>query len=197
MSPFELVFAVYGLLLGLAIAEVLGGFSRAFKLKRKARPVRIGWLTPLLGLFVTLDLMSFWLLAWEARDQITANYATLVGVLAVVGVYYLTATLIFPEEPEEWPNFDDWYDQQKRMVIGGLLAANIGSWVGQGILEAVKPTPVVEMSDTAAVMVLSGGLGIIVLFLALLFVRSRPWNVAMLLLLNALLLFIGVAEDFV
>lgn len=197
MSPFELVFAVYGLLLGLAIAEVLGGFSRAFKLKRKARPVRIGWLTPLLGLFVTLDLMSFWLLAWEARDQIVANYATLVGVLAVVGVYYLTATLIFPEEPEEWPNFDDWYDQQKRMVVGGLLAANIGSWIGQGILEAVKPTPVVEMSDAAAVMVLGGGLGIVVIFLALLFVRSRPWNAAMLLLLNALLLFIGVAEDFV
>lgn len=197
MSPFELVFAVYGLLLGLAIAEVLGGFSRAFKLKRKARPVRIGWLTPLLGLFVTLDLMSFWLLAWEARDQIVANYATLVGVLAVVGVYYLSATLIFPEEPEEWPDFDDWYDQQKRMVVGGLLVANIGSWIGQGILEAVKPAPGVEMSDLAAVLVLSGGLGILVLFLVLLFVRSRPWNVALLLLLNALLLFIGIIEDFV
>jgi hypothetical protein len=44
MSPFELVFAVFGLLLGLAIAEVLGGFSRAVKLKRGTRPVRVGWL---------------------------------------------------------------------------------------------------------------------------------------------------------
>ena len=34
MTSFELVFAVYGLLLGLAIAEVLGGFARALKLKR-------------------------------------------------------------------------------------------------------------------------------------------------------------------
>ncbi len=44
MSPFELVFAVFGLLLGLAIAEVLGGFSRAVKLKRGAHPVSVGWL---------------------------------------------------------------------------------------------------------------------------------------------------------
>ncbi|MES2043704.1 MAG: hypothetical protein V4475_07490 [Pseudomonadota bacterium] len=52
MSQFELVFAVYGLLLGLAIAEVLGGFSRALKLKRGTKAVRIGWLTPLLGVLV-------------------------------------------------------------------------------------------------------------------------------------------------
>ena len=73
------------------------------------------------------DLSSFWLLAWDAREQINANYATLVVVLAMVGVYYLAATLIFPDEPEEWPNFDDWYDKQNRLVIGGLLAANVAS----------------------------------------------------------------------
>ncbi len=59
MSGFDLVFAAFGLLLGLAISEVLGGFSRALKLKRGAKPVRIGWLTPLLGLFVLLDLTSW------------------------------------------------------------------------------------------------------------------------------------------
>ncbi|RYD56546.1 MAG: hypothetical protein EOP60_05060, partial [Sphingomonadales bacterium] len=109
MSAFELVFAVFGLLLGLAVAEVLGGFSRALKLKRGTRPVKIGWLTPLLGIFVMLDLTSFWLMAWESRDQLGANYLTLVAVLAIVGVYYLAATLIFPDEPEQWPDFDDWY----------------------------------------------------------------------------------------
>ena len=134
MSQFELVFAVYGLLLGLAIAEVLGGFSRALKLKRGTRAVRIGWLTPLLGILVMLDLTSFWLLAWDARDQIDANYATLVCVLAMVGIYYLAATLIFPEAPEEWPDFDDWYDKQNRLVIGGLLTANVASWFGVAVI---------------------------------------------------------------
>ncbi len=148
MSPFELVFAVYGLLLGLAIAEVLGGFSRTLKLKRGTRPVKIGWLTPLLGLLVILDLTSFWVIAWEVREQIAANYLTLIGVLTIVGIYYLAATLIFPDAPEEWPDFDDWYDKQNRLVIGGLLAANVGTWIGHIGLEIAKPTPDAELAMT-------------------------------------------------
>lgn len=198
MSPFELVFAVYGLLLGLAIAEVLGGFSRTLKLKRGTRPIRVGWLTPLLGILVILDLTSFWLLAWESRDQIAANYLTLVGVLTIVGIYYLAATLIFPDEPEEWPDFDDWYDKQNRMVIGGLLVANVGSWIGQMGLEIAKPTPEAElaMSD-AEMMVVWAGLAVLALLIALLKVKSRKWNVALLIVVSLLLLGFGIAEEFV
>lgn len=198
MSPFELVFAVYGLLLGLAIAEVLGGFSRTLKLKRGTRPIRVGWLTPLLGILVILDLTSFWLLAWESRDQIAANYLTLVGVLTIVGIYYLAATLIFPDAPEEWPDFDDWYDKQNRMVIGGLLMANVGSWIGQMGLEIAKPTPEAElaMSD-AEMMVVWAGLAVLALLIALLKVKSRKWNVALLIVVSLLLLGFGIAEEFV
>ena len=43
MSNFEFVFSLFGLLLGLALAEVLGGFGTAIQHRRK---VKIGWLTP-------------------------------------------------------------------------------------------------------------------------------------------------------
>ena len=185
MSPFELVFAVYGLLLGLAISEVLGGFSRALKLKRGTAAVRIGWLTPLLGALVMLDLSSFWLLAWNARDQIDANYVTLVCVLAMVGVYYLAATLIFPDEPEEWPDFDVWYDKQKRLVIGGLLLANVSSWIGAGVLERLHPAPssaiAAPPTPIADTLYEASGVAILALFAGLLLVRARRWNVAMLI----------------
>jgi hypothetical protein len=195
MSPFELVFALFGLLLGLAVAEVLGGFSHALKLKRAGKPVRIGWLTPLLGLFVMLDLTSFWLMGYAARDQLSANYVTLVGVLAIVGTYYLAATLIFPDEPEDWPDFDQWYDKQNRLVIGGLLAANIGSWIGQIALEVVAPSPDVVLSETALWVAGLGGLAILMLLVALLRVNNRSWNVAMLVALIVLLPVTSVADD--
>ncbi|MCD2324764.1 hypothetical protein LQ953_12140 [Sphingomonas sp. IC-56] len=199
MSAFELVFAVFGLLLGLAVAEVLGGFSRALKRKRGNRPVRIGWLTPLLGLLVVLDLMSFWLVAWEARNQIGADYLTLVAVLGIVGIYYLAATLIFPDEPEQWPDFDDWYDKQNRLVIAGLLIANVGSWIGQIALEIVKPSPEAElaMSEAAEWLVGGGGLCLVALLTALLKVKGRRANVAMLAVAIVLLMVVGVGEGLV
>lgn len=200
MSPFELVFAVYGLLLGLAIAEVLGGFSRALKLKRGARAIRIGWLTPLLGILVVLDLTSFWLLAWDARDQISADYPTLLAVLAMVGIYYLAATLIFPDEPEEWPDFDEWYDRQNRMVIGGLLTANVASWIGLIALDIVHPLPEPEGfvgSEMSTWIYMIGGFSILGLLIALLRVAGRRKNVAMLAILIALMIVTGIAVPYV
>lgn len=200
MSAFDLVFAVYGLLLGLAISEVLGGFSRALKLKRGAKAVRIGWLTPLLGLLVMLDLSNFWLVAWDARDQIGANYATLVGVLVMVGIYYLAATLIFPDTPEEWPDFDDWYDKQHRLVIGGLLAANVASWIGLGILEVMHPLPEVAAGDsdpTIDALYLISGFSILGLSIALMIVKARRWNLAMLVAICGFLIISAVVEPYV
>ena len=51
VSAFDLVSAGFGLLPGLVIAEVSGGFASVLKFKRSARPVRTGWLTPLPRLF--------------------------------------------------------------------------------------------------------------------------------------------------
>lgn len=197
MSPFELVFVVFGLLLGLALSEVLAGFSRVLKASRGPHPVRIGWMVPLLGLVVVLDLSTFWLLAWNMRDQVDADYPTLVGVLIVVGGYYLAATLIFPDAIEDWPDLDAWYLRQRRLVLGGLLGANVASWVGQIVLalthtapepDATTSEPVREVISTTT------GVAIIPVLIALLLIRSPRWNVALLLVLALLLLVSGSTE---
>ena len=64
MSPFEFYFSFYGLLLGLSVAQVAGGIGHAVVIRRDSR---LGWLTPLLSLFVLLDVASFWVWAWGSR----------------------------------------------------------------------------------------------------------------------------------
>ena len=200
MSAFDLVFALFGLLLGLALCEVLAGFARVLKLKRGARPVRIGWLTPLLGLFVMQDLTSFWGIAFMARDRMDASNLTLVTVLAITGGYYLVASLIFPDDPADWPDFDLWYDRQNRMVLGGLLTINIATMIGTGILDTLHPMPEAPAGPAGEIGFLIYGLSALALFLlliALLFVNNRRWNVAMLVALNLILLGGSILEDFI
>lgn len=122
MSAFEFVFSLFGLLLGFSLVEVLSGLVRTMKLRGT---VRIGWLTPLLGLFVMVDLTSFWSIAWQSRDLIPASFAMLLFGLAVCGVYYFSASMVFPEKPEEWPDFDEWAARHKHQVLAGILACNL------------------------------------------------------------------------
>jgi hypothetical protein len=196
MSAFEMMFTLLGLLLGLAIAEILAGLSRALRLIRTAKPVRIGWLTPLLGTFVMLDLARFWLEAWTVRDQLLVDYPSLVGILLIVGIYYLAATLIFPDDPEEWPDYDAWYEGQKRLVLGGMIAANVLAVLGMAVLEAASGTPA-ELRQMSAEALLVGDLGVVLTFAclgALLFVKARPANAVLLGALIGLQLLVGLAD---
>lgn len=122
MSAFEFVFSLFGLLLGFSLVEVLSGLVRTLKLRGR---VRVGWLTPLLGLFVLVDLTSFWSIAWQTRETIPANFATMLLGLAVTGLYYFSASMVFPDKPEEWPDFDEWAARHKRQVMGGILTCNL------------------------------------------------------------------------
>lgn len=123
MDPsFEFVFTLFGLVLGLSLAEVLTGFARVLK-QRKI--VHLGWLTSLLALFVMLDLVSFWSAAWAGRTFLQLHYGTLVLGLVVCGFYYLAASLIFPSEFGERAAFDAHYFDHRRQVLGAVLICNL------------------------------------------------------------------------
>ncbi len=56
MSVFEHSFSLIGLVLGLALVEVLGALIRTMK---QRHTIKIGWLTPMLAIFVVLDTTTF------------------------------------------------------------------------------------------------------------------------------------------
>ena len=122
MSNFEFVFSLYSLLFGLALTQVFAGFGNTLQERHK---IRIGWLTPLLGLFVILDLTSFWAIGWELRDMSRPAFLYLVCGVLLAGIYYLAARLVFPRNFTEWPDFDVYYLRHKQWVFGGILLCNI------------------------------------------------------------------------
>lgn len=179
-------------MLGLAVAEVLGGFATVMKLHARARAgkakdVRVGWLVPLLAIYVTLNQLSFWMTGYSARDSLPFSYITLLAVLVIVGAYYLFSVLVFPDEPEDWPDFDIWYDQNNRFILIGLTVINV---VAQVATVKLRPPP--TAAQTAAFEALGAGMWIliagvwlqIVLLVVLIFVKRRWLNAALLALLS-------------
>jgi hypothetical protein len=122
MTVFEFVFSLYSLLFGLALAQVFGGFGNTLQERHK---LHVGWLTPLLGLFVILDLTSFWEIGWQMRGITRPYFFFLICCVLVAGIYYLAARLVFPKNFVEWPDFDVYYFRHKQWVYGGILLCNV------------------------------------------------------------------------
>jgi len=173
MTTFEFVFSLYSLLFGLALAQVFGGFGNTLQERHK---LKVGCLTPLLGLFVILDLTSFWEIGWQMRDITRPYFLFLICCVLVAGIYYLAARLVFPRNFVEWPDFDVYYFRHKQWVYGGILLCNVAAVVGLLVVPSARPF---MRSPIGFVNFLT----YFVLLIALLAVRTRRASVVLLLLM--------------
>ena len=126
MSAFEFFFSFYGLLLGLSVAELVGGFSRVLHERQR---VRFGWLTPLLAVFVALDVATFWNQAWVIFRGAPFNSALLCLGLIVAATFYIAASVTFPrvtaEGVEQRIDLDDHFWAHRRLIFTCILMANV------------------------------------------------------------------------
>ena len=198
MRGFDFVFQLFGLLLGLAIAELLAGFARTWRFRSGAMDpggpaIRVGKLVPLLGVLVITDQTRFWVTAYALRDYIAFNYLTLLAVLSVIGGYYLLSTFVFPRRPDQWPDFDLYYLKINRIVIGGMLAVNLVTFLyglylwKSGVELDLAAAANNRLSLLAAILFLPG-------LVALFLVKSPRANFVLLLAMNVLLLVEAVAQ---
>lgn len=187
MSQFEFVFSLFGLLFGLSLVELLGGLARTIEAglrERRRGPgsprrFRAGVLTPLLGIFVMIDILTFWAAAWTTRAELTATGPVLLGGLLFAGSYYLAAHLVFPRETAEHAgkvDLDVYYFQVRRIVLGAMLAlaaVQVGWYLTMPPLAALVRTPVVALSVASLAALLIAGM----------FVRSKAASAAVLAVL--------------
>ena len=130
LSLFEFNYSLYGLLAGFILIEVLSGFVRTMHARRPTGPgivadVRIGWLTPMLGVFAMMDIAGFLNNAWVTRNTLPHGYDTFLGGLILCSFYYYAAAMIFPNDPRAWPDLDDWFWLHRRQVLSCILVANL------------------------------------------------------------------------
>lgn len=146
MTAFEFVFPLFGLLVGLTYTEMLSGLARALK---SSRHVRIGWLVPLLGVLVLINLTMFWYGAWQMRHLAVPTSGTLLMTLLVGGTYYLAASLVFPNAEDNVADLDEHFVRTRRKsllaiafcnILGLSLVANNAGWIMAPIWWIVNAT---------------------------------------------------------
>jgi hypothetical protein len=122
MNDFEYLFALFGLLFGLIVAELSLKLADAIEANRE-RPM--GVLTPALAFLIITDLCSFWLFLWGSRSALVVSWRTVFAGVLLAMIYLLAASLTFPRGGAQCAHLDQHYWSHKRMIAAGILFVNI------------------------------------------------------------------------
>jgi hypothetical protein len=122
MDRFNLFFAFYGLILGLALTEILSGFGH---LVRTRSLHRMEAQTALLALFGFLAITTVWIDAFTALDKVQLTIQSLWPPILTATFYYLGATVIFPSDPADFDRLADYYAERKRFVVTMFFACEL------------------------------------------------------------------------
>lgn len=121
MSTFEFFFSFYGLILGLSVVELVRGAARMVD---EGHRLKVGWLTPILAIFLALDVTTFWGTTWLLFREAPNSFVVFVLALIISGLFYLATYLTFPQELEDGQALDEHYWQRRRLILSSVVLAN-------------------------------------------------------------------------
>jgi hypothetical protein len=173
MSGFEFFFSFYGLILGLAMAELLSGFATVARIGRLRD---LGWGTTLLGLEVAYEILIFWLAAWHQYRDVEPSIRTLALPFVSGAIYFIAAGIVFPREPKQIDDLDGYFMAHKRKVATCLLIIFTA-----GVINEVRYA--VAAAEQGRWAYLFGyyvpfNLSMFAGYLVLIFSPSRRWSIA-------------------
>jgi hypothetical protein len=184
MDKFSFFFAFYGLLLGLAVAELLGGFARTVRAKAVRK---IDAQTALAGLLTFLLICATWVDAFDRFKDVSLDFGGLWAPILTGTAYFLAATVIFPTDDDQYGRMPEYFMERKRFVVAMLLAAEtfVNVTFFDAYVAAFHQRPVAFWLFLVPYNFAINGA-----FIALLVVKSRRANVV--LLATLILLFLTV-----
>ena len=122
MNGAEFLFSFFGLLLGLAVANVATGFGEMWRSRERWR---VGYATPLLGLFVMLAVSQQWLAFWRARGIVDIQPGLLLAAIGVAFPYIFISSAMYPRSEDRYESHDEDYLAHSRTFMIALMIPTI------------------------------------------------------------------------
>ena len=179
MDSFSYVIIFYSLVLGLALAELLGGFTlmvRAHALRKLEAQ------TALMATLILVCILTEWVDAWRTMKSVTVDLRGLGVPIFLAISYYLAASVVFPHREADHERLADYYQDRRPFVAGALVGAELFDNIAylHRYIDTFQHRPAVFWLWT-----LPYNLAIDASLIALVFVGSRRANI---LLLTSLIL---------
>ena len=115
MGSFDYLFSFYGLLLGIAVANVAIGFADMW---RDCEKIQVGTCPPLVASSVLLGGMNVWMQMWLARPFATVNGIQMLAAAAISLPYVFVSRAIFPgleDRPEL--SLEEHYLKHRKIIL--------------------------------------------------------------------------------
>ena len=115
MGSFDYLFSFYGLLLGIAVANVAIGFADMW---RDCERISVGTCPPLVASSVLLGGMNVWMQMWLARPHAVVNGIQMLAAAAISLPYVFVSRAIFPgQESAPERSLEEHYLRHRKLIL--------------------------------------------------------------------------------
>lgn len=122
MDQFSVFFTFYGLILGLAVTEILASVGAYVR----ARPLRsLEAQSGLLAFVVFLVICATWIDAWATRNDFSLGFASMWAPIGAATAYYLAAVVVLPKERGDYEDMSAYLTRRKSFVVWMLILAEL------------------------------------------------------------------------
>jgi hypothetical protein len=135
MGPFDYLFSFYGLLLGIAVANVAIGFADMW---RDCEKVAVGTCPPLLCGIVMLGGMNVWLTMWHVRSETDVTAWQMVAAACVALPFVFVSRAMFPgieKKPER--SIEEHYLRHRGLILLMLTIPPVALAISKVLLDRV------------------------------------------------------------
>lgn len=135
MGPFDYLFSFYGLLLGIAVANVAIGFADMW---RDSEKIAVGTCPPLVASSVLLGGMNVWLQMWHARPDVIVDGPQMIAAAAISLPYVFVSRAIFPgAEDHKERSLEEHYLNHRKLILILLAIPTLISVASHIVLDQI------------------------------------------------------------
>jgi hypothetical protein len=118
MTGFEFLFSFYGLVLGLAVANVASSFAKMYADRAE---ISVGWAPPLLGIVILSAAMQQWVSFWGGRDVLTMGPWELLTCLGMALPYIFVSEAVLLRRGSTSGSLEQHYLDERLVLLGVLF----------------------------------------------------------------------------